>query len=140
MMNFFWNPFSFELPFHREPLGTGWERFKSYHGQRQVDGSCAVWVEVGVRLPDTSASVILVERSSLPPGQELRECGPIRFAWGYESPGAAQLALALLTDALGDLELAQVRCHDFKSAVVANWGEHWSISQADLRNFAMRKE
>ena len=136
----FRNPFSFNQPFHHDATGAGCERIKSYHGMRRVDGSCAVWVEVGVKLPDVSASVLFVERGPLPLRLETRGHSPTGLAWGYGGSGPAQLALALLTDALGDLEKAVQHYQDFKGAVVANWGEHWSISQQDIRAFIGGKD
>jgi len=55
---------------------------------------------------------------------------PTGFAWGYGGSGPAQLAPALLADALGDDDLA-VRLHqDFKFKVVACWpeGERWWVT------------
>jgi hypothetical protein len=67
---------------------------------------------------------------SLPLRLDLVNHSPSGFSWGYAGSGPAQLALALLADALGDDDLA-VRLHqDFKFKVVACWleGERWWIT------------
>ena len=59
---------------------------------------------------------------------------PAGFSWGYGGSGPAQLALALLADALGDDDLA-VRLHQaFKFRVVACWpeGERWWITTEQI--------
>ena len=66
----------------------------------------------------------------LPFRLDLFNHSPTGFSWGYTGSGPAQLALALLADALGDDDLA-VRLHqDFKFKVVACWpeGERWWIT------------
>jgi Family of unknown function (DUF6166) len=59
---------------------------------------------------------------------------PTGFDWGYGGSGPAQLALALLADALGDDDRA-IRLHqDFKFKVVACWpeGERWWITAEQI--------
>ena len=66
----------------------------------------------------------------LPLRLDLVNHSPAGFSWGYGGSGPAQLALALLADALGDDDLA-VRLHQaFKFRVVACWpeGERWWIT------------
>ena len=66
----------------------------------------------------------------LPLRLDLFNHSPTGFSWGYCGSGPAQLALALLADALGDDDLA-VRLHQaFKFRVVACWpeGERWWIT------------
>src|SRR6202171_5784905 len=61
---------------------------------------------------------------------DIRNHSPTGFSWGYGGSGPAQLALALLADALGDDDRA-VRLHQaFKFKVVACWpeGERWWIT------------
>lgn len=59
---------------------------------------------------------------------------PTGFEWGYAGSGPAQLALAILADALGDDERA-VRLHQrFKAAFVQNFDrESWMVKAADVR-------
>jgi hypothetical protein len=59
---------------------------------------------------------------------------PTGFSWGYGGSGPAQLAVALLADALGDDDRA-IRLHQsFKFKVVACWpeGERWWITAEQI--------
>jgi hypothetical protein len=70
----------------------------------------------------------------LPLRLDLVKHSPTGFGWGYGGSGPAQLALALLADALGDDDLA-VRLHQaFKFRVVACWpeGERWWITAEQI--------
>ncbi len=62
------------------------------------------------------------------------------FAWGYEGSGPAQLALALLCDAVGRAK-AKLLYQDFKSAVVAHWDQDapWRITAPDIIAWAARQ-
>jgi hypothetical protein len=63
---------------------------------------------------------------------------PTGFEWGYGGSGPAQLALALLADALGD-DARAVRLHQrFKWEIVARLerDEEWELSVADVREVA----
>jgi hypothetical protein len=56
----------------------------------------------------------------LKPRYDLRNHSPDGFEWGYAGSGPAQLALAILADALDD-DVCAARLHQvFKTAVVAN--------------------
>jgi Family of unknown function (DUF6166) len=66
----------------------------------------------------------------LPLRLDLFNHSPSGFSWGYGGSGPAQLALALLADALADDDRA-IRLHQaFKFKVVAAWpeGERWWIT------------
>jgi Family of unknown function (DUF6166) len=54
------------------------------------------------------------------------------FEWSYEGPEPRQLALALLVDHLGDKTKASEMVEPFMSAVVANFGNEWEMSSADI--------
>ncbi len=54
------------------------------------------------------------------------------FEWSYEGPEPRQLALALLVDHLGDAAAAKAKVEPFMSAVVANFGNEWEMSSADI--------
>lgn len=66
------------------------------------------------------------------PSQKVRNHSPDGFAWGYLGSGPAQLALALLLDALGEKERAVGLYQDFKSGVVAGWGQDWTITDEEI--------
>jgi hypothetical protein len=67
---------------------------------------------------------------ALPLRLDLFNHSPSGFSWGYGGSGPAQLALALLADALEDDDRAIRLHHDFKFKVVAAWpeGERWWIT------------
>jgi hypothetical protein len=70
----------------------------------------------------------------LPFRLDLFNHSPTGFSWGYGGSGPAQLALALLADALADDDRA-VRLHqEFKFKVVACWpeGERWWITAEQI--------
>ena len=70
----------------------------------------------------------------LPLRMDLFNHSPAGFSWGYGGSGPAQLALALLADALADDDRA-VRLHqEFKFKVVACWpeGERWWITTEQI--------
>ena len=58
---------------------------------------------------------------NLNPRLDLWNHSPDGFEFGYSGSGPAQLALALLADALGDDRFAVALHQDFKFRVVANW-------------------
>ena len=71
---------------------------------------------------------------SLPLRLDLLNHSPTGFSWSYGGSGPAQLALALLADALADDDRA-VRLHqDFKFKVVACWpeGQRWWITAEQI--------
>ena len=59
---------------------------------------------------------------------------PSGFGWGYGGSGPAQLALALLANALDDDDRAVRLHHAFKFKVVAAWpeGERWWITAEQI--------
>ena len=64
---------------------------------------------------------------------DLRNHSPSGPEWGYGGSGPAQLALALLADALGDDERAQRMYQDFKFRVVGRLPhDKWELSQEDI--------
>jgi hypothetical protein len=78
----------------------------------------------------------------LRPRRDLFNHSPTGFEWGYGGSGPAQLALAILADALGDDERA-VRLHQrFKFSVIGNLDRDvpWTISLAAVREHVARIE
>ena len=70
----------------------------------------------------------------LPLRLDLLNHSPSGFSWGYHGSRPAQLALALLADALGDDDRA-IRLHQaFKFKVVGCWpeGERWWITAEQI--------
>jgi hypothetical protein len=69
----------------------------------------------------------------LNPRFDLRNHSPTGVEWGYGGSGPAQLALALLADALDDDERAQDAYQDFKFRVVGRLPhDRWELSQEQI--------
>lgn len=63
------------------------------------------------------------------------------FEWGYNGPGPAQLAFAILFDIFNDPELAKTHYQDFKTRFIANLPiEKWKISVEDVKQWIKNKE
>jgi len=73
----------------------------------------------------------------LPLRLDLDNHSPTGFEWGYAGSGPAQLALAILADALGDDERAQRLHQKFKGKFVQNWDkDSWAMPAANVRMWA----
>src|SRR3989442_957585 len=77
-----------------------------------------------------------LEVRALDPRYDLRRHSPDGFQWGYSGSGPAQLALALLADALADDAIAQALYQEFKREFVARWQWRWQVDRATLRLWA----
>jgi len=62
----------------------------------------------------------------------VREFTKNGFEWSYEGPEPRQLALALLADHLGDDAAAMASVEPFMRSVVANFGNEWEMTSADI--------
>jgi hypothetical protein len=101
---------------------------------------------VGERAPG-GVEVTVIDRDHagggypLPPRLDLRNHSPTGFEYGYSGSGPAQLALALLADALGDEVRAERLHQDFKFKVIARLAhDGWELSQDDIRQTAAALE
>lgn len=88
---------------------------KRYTGDRTIDG-------VKVTVDDVP----------LDPRTDVTEYSRNGFEWSYEGPEPRQLALALLVDHLGDVEAAKLAVESFMHTVVANFGNEWEMTSADI--------
>ena len=77
---------------------------------------------------------VTLDGHPLNPRLDLWNHSPTGFEWGYGGSGPAQLALALLADALGDHKAA-VECHqDYKRAIVAGLPYRgWTLTEEEIR-------
>lgn len=73
------------------------------------------------------------------PSQRIWNHSPDGFNWGYGGSGPAQLALALLMDAIGDVEQAAIYHQDFKREFVATWGDTWQITDREILTWFVEK-
>ena len=93
---------------------------KVYHGRRTEHG-CAVDVEEDG------------EVSLLNPRLDLRKHSPAGLEWGYSGSGAAQLALALAADVLGDDHKAEAIYQRLKFKIVGNLPhEGWILTERQI--------
>jgi uncharacterized protein DUF6166 len=88
---------------------------KRYVGDRTIDGV-----------------KVTVDDAPLDPCVNATEFSKNGFEWSYEGPEPRQLALALLVDHLGDPEKAKALVEPMMQAVVANFGNEWEMTSADL--------
>lgn len=88
---------------------------KRYVGDRTIDGV-----------------KVTVDGAPLDPRTNVVEYTKNGFEWSYEGPEPRQLALALLVDHLGDAEAAKRAVEPFMRAVVANFGNEWEMTSADI--------
>ena len=75
---------------------------------------------------------VTVDGAPLDPCVNVMEFTKNGFEWSYEGPEPRQLALALLVDHLGDKDKAKAAVEPFMQAVVANFGNEWEMTSADL--------
>jgi Family of unknown function (DUF6166) len=54
------------------------------------------------------------------------------FEWSYEGDEPRQLALAILAEHLNDPAAAKALAEPFMQAVVANFGNEWEMTSADI--------
>jgi hypothetical protein len=81
-----------------------------------------------------TAADVTVDGRPLNPRLDLWNHSPSGFEWGYPGSGPAQLALALLTDCLGDEEAVEWHS-DFKAAVVAGLPyKGWTLTDENIRD------
>lgn len=80
---------------------------------------------------------VLVDGDDLTPDRSLgvRDHSPTGFEWGYAGSGPSQLALAILLDFTGDVDLARHFYQGFKFARVAKWRGTWSITGREIREW-----
>ncbi len=88
---------------------------KHYAGDRTIDGV-----------------KVTVDGAPLDPRVDIMEFSKNGFEWSYEGPEPRQLALALLADHLGDHAAAKAAVEPFMRAIVANFGNEWEMSSADI--------
>ncbi|HEY3795727.1 MAG TPA: DUF6166 domain-containing protein [Bradyrhizobium sp.] len=88
---------------------------KNYLGDRTIDGV-----------------KVTVDGVALDPRLQVKEFTKNGFEWSYEGPEPRQLALALLADHLGDDAAAMASVEPFMRAVVANFGNEWEMTSADI--------
>lgn len=88
--------------------------------------------EVKVSVVLLSMEQKTLERKTLPLRLDLVNHSPTGFEWGYNGSGPAQLAIAILADAIGD-EQAKEFYQDFKNRIVARLPrDKWQLTAAEV--------
>ena len=88
---------------------------KTFCGDRTIDGVKAT-----------------VDGKPLDQRLDIQKFTPNGFEWSYEGPEPRQLALAILVEHLGDDAKAKELVEPFMTAVVANFGNEWEMTSADI--------
>lgn len=88
---------------------------KTYRGDRTIDGVA-----------------VTVDGAPLPERTDIKEISRDGFEWSYEGIAPAQLALAILADHFGSAALALQNYDRFMRDVVANFGNEWEFTTADI--------
>ncbi len=88
---------------------------KVYSGDRTIDGV-----------------KVTVDGAPLDPCVNVVEFTKNGFEWSYEGPEPRQLALALLVNHLGDNAAARAMVEPFMCGIVANFGNEWEMTSADI--------
>ncbi len=87
---------------------------KVYTGNRTFDG-------IDVR----------VDGRPLDPRLDLRTVSRNGFEWSFEGASPEQLAVAILADAVDDATALRLS-RPFMTAIVANFGNEWEMTEADV--------
>lgn len=88
---------------------------KVYEGRRTIDGL-----------------VVTVDGKRLDERYDVKRFTRYGFEWSYEGDSPRQLALAILTDHLGDAEAAVRLSDGFMKRVVANFDNDWRLTGAEI--------
>lgn len=64
---------------------------------------------------------------------------PSGFNWGYGGSGPLDTALSILTDCLGRKQADQLH-EPFQRVFVATWGNEWSISEKEIKDWAKKQQ
>ncbi len=88
---------------------------KTYRGDRTIDGVA-----------------VTVDGALLPERTDIKPISRDGFEWSYEGVAPAQLALAMLADHFGAATPALQNYERFMREVVANFGNEWEFTTADI--------
>lgn len=90
-------------------------------------------MKVYERIRDDDGCRVTADGKPLNLRTDLRNHSPTGGEWGFAGSGPAQLALALIADAVGD-DVALLTYQKFKFEVVAGFeNDGWTMTQAEIR-------
>lgn len=87
----------------------------TYRGDRTIDGVA-----------------VTADGEALDPRLDIKAFERRGFEWSYEGDGPRQLALAILAHHFGDERKALQASEDFMKRVVANFGNEWEMTTANI--------
>ncbi len=87
----------------------------TYRGDRTIDGAA-----------------VTVDGAPLDERLDIKSFETRGFEWSYEGDGPRQLALAILAHHFGDDQRALVATEAFMRRIVANFGNEWEMTTADI--------
>lgn len=93
----------------------------------------------GVRLNERLGVSVTEDGGWPKPLRHYSRHSPDGFAWGYSGSGPSDLALAILTDAVGG-ERAETCYTTFRDAHVARWSDRWEITEAQVVDWVVAFE
>lgn len=110
---------------------------KTYYGNLSHGkvGGQVIWVR-GENLEECIDEEHILTAYRLP---HIERHSPDGFNWGYGGSGPADTALSILTDCLGERE-ASILYQLFKWAFVAHWGEEFSITEKEIKDWASEEK
>jgi hypothetical protein len=88
---------------------------KAFSGDRTIDGV-----------------KVFVDGRALDQRLDLHRYTANGFEWSYEGDEPRQLALAIMAEHLNDPAVAKALVEPFMQAVVANFGNEWEMTSADI--------
>lgn len=92
--------------------------------------------EIGTGEQHRGECRVKVDGKPLPLRLDLANHSPTGFEWGYGGSGPAQLALALLADALGDADEALLWYQPFKEVFVSRLErDEWLVTEEGVRGY-----
>ena len=71
----------------------------------------------------------------LKPSLQVAEHSPDGFNWRYEGSGPVQLALGILYEVTGNVEVSRNFYQLFKLDHVQHWGDRWEMSECEVREW-----
>lgn len=110
-----------------------------YYEGRRVRGGVAVSRHERPDASNSGARDLSDSVAELPLRLDLADHSPAGFEWGYGGSGPAQLALALLADALDDEYKALTLYQAYKQEVIAHLPQkEWQLTEQEVTEAARR--
>ena len=83
--------------------------------------------------------ILVDEGGTTYPLPHIERHSPDGFNWGYGGSGPADTALSILTDCLGK-QVVPILYQNFKWAFVAGWGDEFSITEKEIKDWVSEEK